>query len=135
MTDLQMIEDVGKAKGKKMIDKTLEALKRSNLLQDKFREVVNKINKEKRRQMSEVRLNVSKFPETKEEKVAKIRTEAQRLSQKIKEVQIQKSIRQSLHLQRKMAHIHRWELLKQQSILKHDIEERLAKSFKFSRVW
>lgn len=57
--------------------------------------------------MSEVRLNVSKFPETKEEKVAKIRTEAQRLSQKIKEVQIQKSIRQSLHLQRKMAHIHR----------------------------
>lgn len=47
MTDLQMIEDVGKAKGKKMIDKTLEALKRSNLLQDKFREVVNKINKEK----------------------------------------------------------------------------------------
>lgn len=107
MTDLQMIEDVGKAKGKKMIDKTLEALKRSNLLQDKFREVVNKINKEKRRQMSEVRLNVSKFPETKEEKVAKIRTEAQRLSQKIKEVQIQKSIRQSLHLQRKMAHIHR----------------------------
>ena len=49
IADIQMIEELGRAKGKKMIDKTIEALKKSSLLQEKFKEVVNKIHKEKKR--------------------------------------------------------------------------------------
>lgn len=87
MADMRMLEELGRAKGEKMIEKTLEALKRNQDLWDKFNKVVEQLRKDKKKEKERIKHMIKPAPETKEAKLASIKKTASWLESQIQRVQ------------------------------------------------
>ena len=131
VTDSRLLEDLGRAKGGQVIEKTLEAVQKSPILKQKFRKLVEelKLARPKNKLVLPVPL------ETKHARLASIKLSAEKLNLKIQQTQAQKKAIESLAMQRKIASLNRREIVKRRTTLIADFQERRNKMHYFAKCW